>query len=144
MVEVYALCVRPARGERLSLDEATLTAGKGLEGDRGSGGDRQVSLIAQEALEAVGAYGGLCTGRYSANIVTRGLDYAALKTGDILCIDDCIVVLSGMGKPCHEACPKTEEGCPLPGACAFGRVIRGGTVRVGSTVTLGGRGKSLE
>jgi molybdopterin adenylyltransferase len=144
MVEVYALCVRPARGERLSLDQAALIAGKGLKGDRSSGGDRQVSLIAQEALEEAGSYGGLCTGRYSANIVTRGLDYAALKTGDILCIDDCIVGLSEMGKPCHQACPKIEEGCPLPGACAFGRVIRGGAVRVGSIVTLGGREESLE
>ena len=141
MAKVYAINVSPARGERLSLREATLIKGKGIAEDRHSGGDRQVSLMAMEALDRVKELKGLCTGRFSANILTQELDYHALHIGDILNFGDCAIELSEVGKPCHEQCELLQvgRGCPLPDACAFGRVVYEGKLRVGVPVLKSAR-----
>lgn len=139
MVRVYSINVSPVKGKTVSLREASLKSGKGITGDRHNGGDREVSLTAMEALALTKELEGLCTSKFSANIVTEGLDYATLHKGDVLSFGDCALELTEVGKTCYDQCPLSREGkrCLLRDSCAFGRVIREGMLRVGATVHKG-------
>jgi MOSC domain-containing protein YiiM len=88
VVEIY---LAPGAGQALSaVDQVRALVGRGLEGDRyalglGSfsrwpGAGRAVTLIAQEAVEALLAETGLdvAQGRSRRNIVTRGVNLNAL------------------------------------------------------------------
>jgi MOSC domain-containing protein YiiM len=89
---IHAIFLAPkAKQPPLAVAEVKAIAGKGLEGDRYSNGRgslsrwpgaaRQVSLIALEAILAVGVETGLDLGdgQHRRNIVTEGVDLPALK-----------------------------------------------------------------
>ena len=92
-----------------------------------------MSLLSGEAEESIRKMGGLCTGRFQANIVTSGLDYATLREGTRLMVGPCALEITRVGKPCYDVCslPQSGQTCPLPKSCAFARVSLGGTIRVG-------------
>lgn len=139
MATVCALNVRTADKKRRTLSEAALIANKGFALDSRGGGDRQVSLMSAEAMEQAKELNGLCTGKFAANIVTKDLNYSSLRAGDILCIGECAIEITGVGKPCYEQCALHQSGsaCPLPSACAFGRVKRGGRISTGMPLEHG-------
>lgn len=110
----------------LALDERL-----GVIGDYKSAKDGSVSLLSGEAEEQIRGLGGLCTGKFAANIVTDGLDYTHLAQGTLLVIGSCELEITRVGKPCYENCliAKAGETCPLQGSCAFARVLQGGEIR---------------
>ena len=136
--------VRPARDVDVrELDEAEAIAGRGLVGDRYSGGSgkRGVTLIQAEHLPAIAALSGHPTvppGTLRRNLVVSGIPLLALKglrfrVGDML--------LEGTG-PC-DPCSKMEVALGagaynamrgMGGLCA--RVVDGGRVRIGDAVTV--------
>ncbi len=131
----------PESGGREAVETLALDPRTGVAGDRKSAKDGSVSLLSGEAEEQIRGLGGLCTDRFMANIVTRGLNYAVLKAGERLTIGDCELEVVRVGKPCYEVCSlvRRKEVCPLPLSCAFARVIRGGTIRREDHMTvLGG------
>lgn len=121
----------PEGGERVSADMLVLDESLGVLDDRRSAKDGSVSLLSGEAEKRIRSAGGLCTDRFSANIVTVGLDYAILRAGSRLKIGETELEITRIGKPCFETCAlmKRGETCPLPASCAFARVVRGGTIR---------------
>ncbi|MFZ5975443.1 MAG: MOSC domain-containing protein [Bacillota bacterium] len=146
MATVYAMSVGTTDKKRRTLTGAMLVEDKGFALDSRGGGDRQVSLAALEALEQAKQYKGLCTGKFAANIVTKGLNYSVLHAGDILRIGQCVIELTMVGKPCYQECGLAQRGrvCSLPSGCAFGRVKRSGWVRTGMAVRRGTGEKQLD
>ena len=120
----------PLEGGRVDEDSLTLDERLGVPNDRKSAKDGSVSLLSGEAEQQIRAAGGLCTSRFSANIVTSGLDYARLYEGARLKIGEAELEIVRVGKPCFDECPlfQQQEPCPLPTSCAFTRVLRGGTI----------------
>lgn len=120
-----------ARQPLLPVSETQAIAGKGLEGDRyalgrGSlsrwpGSARQVSLIAQESLQALFQETGidLLEGRHRRNLVTQSIDLVQLK-GRYFRIGDALFRGVGLCQPCAYL-----ERLTVPGAFA-GLKGRGG------------------
>lgn len=134
--------LRPARDVPMrSVDQAQAVAGKGLRGDRYSGGSgkRGITLIQAEHLPAIAALAGLETvaaATLRRNLVVSGLPLIALKgrrfrIGEVLCegtapCDPCSRMETALGAGGYNA--MRGHG----GLCA--RILEGGTVRVGDAV----------
>ncbi len=128
----------PLEGGRTDEPSLALDERLGVANDRKSAMDGSVSLLSGEAEEEIRSAGGLCTGRFSANIVTSGLDYAKLRVGTRLKIGETELEIARVGKPCFEECAlfRQNEPCPLPRSCAFARVLRGGAIRTHDEISL--------
>lgn len=139
-MRVSLIRISRAKGEpREELERAGLVENKGIEGDRyAKGGVRQVSLMDSESERAARAAHGLCTERFAANLLTEGLDYGKLKTGDILDFGACALEITEPGKECYGECPIASAGgvCPIPANSAFAKVARGGEITLGETINL--------
>lgn len=134
--------VRPARdAEVQAVDAVQAVAGRGLVGDRYSGGSgkRGVTLIQAEHLPVIATLAGLESldpGTLRRNLVVRGLPLMALK-GRRFRIGD--VVLEGTG-PC-DPCSKMEAALGEGGYNAMrghgglcARIVEGGVIRLGDPV----------
>jgi MOSC domain-containing protein YiiM len=135
--------LRPARRAPMQVVEtAALTAGQGLAGDRygRAGGDRQVTLIAAEALEALASHLGLldvAPELVRRNLVTRGINLVALKDRRFR-IGEAVLEASG---ECHP-CSRMEEALGTGGYNAMRglggitvRVLTGGRIAVGDPIS---------
>lgn len=118
-------------------DAARLLTNFGIEGDRHAKPDfkRQVLLIEQETLDRLD----LSSGTLKENITTRDIGLMALAPGQRLRLgSEAIIELTG---PC-EPCERMEEiraglQATLVGQRGMlGRVITGGTIHPGDTITL--------
>jgi MOSC domain-containing protein YiiM len=131
--DLVSLNVSKAKGTRKDpVSGIVLVAGSGVEGDAHAGpGDRQVSLLAWEDIEAARAPGlDLVPGSFAENITTRGVDLPALPLGTRLAIGEALLEVSRIGKECHEGCEirrKTGD-CVMPRRGIFARVVVGGRV----------------
>ena len=76
--------------------------------------------MAGEIAEDISKTGGLCTGRFHADIVTCGVDYAELREGDIIEAGGRRVRITRVGKPCFPECPVENKPCVLQRSVAFG------------------------
>lgn len=135
--------VRPARGEAIrALSEATLVAGRGIQGDRASarsGGKRQVSLLQHEHLPVIAALVGnaeIAPALLRRNLVVSGINLLALRSTTFRIGQ---VVLRGSGS--CEPCSKMERALGVGGYNAMrghggilARVVRGGVIRLGDEV----------
>ncbi len=141
-----ALCwigLRPARRAPVrAVPEALLRPGSGLEGDRYAGAGRatrQVTLIAQEDLAAVGAFLGrpIAPEEVRRNLLVAGVNLHALK-GRRFRIGAALLEWSA---ECHP-CSRMEEALGAGGYNAMrmrggicARVIAGGAIRPGDPLT---------
>jgi len=137
-VRAERLTISPAKGERTAADKLTLDPARGVLGDVRSLRDGSISLLAGEAEREIREAGGLCTGRFAANVVTAGLDYARLKKGTRLRIGGCETEILRVGKPCYEECPlaKSAQTCPLQKNCAFACIVSGGELFKGDEIAF--------
>lgn len=148
-----------------SVDEAVFIAGIGIEGDAHSGPTtqhvsrrkkdpdrpnlRQVHLVASEVHERLLGDGfDVPFGGFGENVTTRGLELGELPVGSTLRLgDDVVVVLTGFRDPCAQidrfqeglraaVSFKPETGPQLFRHGVMSMVVRGGTVRVGDSVTV--------
>lgn len=151
--EVIAIHIASGAGEPMqAMDHATAITGAGLQGDRYQGGNgfysavptdpgaRELTLIAAESLAAVLAETGieLPPHEHRRNITTRGVDLPSLlgqqfRIGDVLCegVRDC--------PPCNHLEDLTGKAVLSPLVHRGGlraRIVNGGTIRVGDTITL--------
>jgi MOSC domain-containing protein YiiM len=146
-----------------SVEEVTLLAGIGVEGDAHAGATtqhlsrmkkdadrpnlRQVHLVAREVHEGLLADGfDVPGGGFGENITTRGLELGDLPVGTTLRLGtDAIIVLTGFRDPCAQI-DRAQEGLraavsfkPETGPMLFrngvmAMVVRGGVVRVGDPI----------
>ena len=134
--------VRPKRDVAMqSVDSVDAGTGKGLEGDRytGGSGKRGVTLIQAEHLPAIAALSGhdaVPPALLRRNVVVSGIPLIALK-GKRFRIGD--VILEGTDS--CDPCSRMEEALGpggfnamrnMGGLCA--RIVEGGTFRVGDAV----------
>jgi MOSC domain-containing protein YiiM len=137
------------RGPIDVVEAARLSPEDGLHGDRyggRAGGQRQVTLIAREDLDAVGAFlgwsGSTPADLVRRNLVTQGLNLNALK-GRCLAIgsDPASAVIVEVTGACHP-CSRMEEVLGPGGYNALrgrggltARIRRAGAIRCGDPIT---------
>lgn len=136
--------LRPARrAAMLAVRQAELDPAEGLRGDHYSSRGprtRQVTLIAQESLVAIGAFLGqeaaAAPERLRRNVVVAGINPHALKSRRIS-VGSAILLLTG---ECHP-CSRMEEALGAGGYNAVrghggltATIIEGGTVSLGDAV----------
>ena len=130
-------------GELVSVEEATLVAERGIQGDHKvtgrAGTKRQVMLIQLEHLIAVAGMlhrDEVSPGQTRRNIVVSGINLLALK-GKQFRIGQALLEFSGLCEPCS----RMEQNLGPGGFNAMrghggitAKVIKGATIRVGDDV----------
>lgn len=138
---VVAVCTSKQTGTpKKNVEQALLKVDWGLEGDaHARNWHRQVSLLALESIDKMRALGlNVRPGAFAENLTTVGLELLALPIGSRVRVGDHVVLeITQHGKVCHEKCAIYEAAgdCVMPREGIFARVVAGGTVRVGDTVT---------
>ncbi len=137
---VAAISVRPQRMEApIILDHVCALEKKGLKGDRSKGGNRQVTFIQKEHMEAVASFLGKPSLDYTLtrrNILVEGINLLSLK-GKQFQIGEAILEYSG---ECHP-CSRMEEALGEGGYNAMrghggitARIIKSGLISNGDAV----------
>lgn len=151
MAELVSITIQPLDLEyderldyfiRVPQQEAQLIANHGLEGDRKAGRNRrrQVNLLSQEWLNALALQGfKTAPGSFGEQLIVTGLAFDTIKKGDQLLFESgaCLEIT----RP-REGCVRLDLAQGRETAAHVGpigylaRVIVGGPIRVGSTVTF--------
>jgi MOSC domain-containing protein YiiM len=137
---VAAVCASKEKGTvKQNVGSARLVEEYGIEGDAHAGfAHRQISLIAAEDIESMRAkLPDLAPGSFAENITTEGIDLASLSIGDRLEAGECLLEVSQIGKECHTRCEvfRLSGDCIMPKKGVFCRVLRGGNVKTGDSIT---------
>jgi MOSC domain-containing protein YiiM len=140
MGQVLGIWVKRSHGGVMDArDRAELVEGRGLAGDATKGGRRQVTILALDRWQALTAHlpGPPDPAIRRANLLVEGVDLEQSR-GRVLAIGDARVRIFGETRPCHqmdEACPGLQAALSPPwGGGAFGEIVHGGEIHVGSTV----------
>ncbi len=138
---VEAVCTSDSKGPKQCVDRIELCRGHGVEGDIHAGTwHRQVSLLALEHIETMReTMPDLGFGAFGENMVIRDLDPAEIAIGRRLRIGaDAVLQITQHGKRCHNRCViyETVGDCIMPRSGTFARVVRSGTVEVGSELAV--------
>lgn len=142
MGTIKAVCLSPQKGMRKkNAGEGLLIAGYGLQDDAHAGPwRRQVSLLAKESIDKMIAMGlAVGPGDFAENLTTEGIDLLSLPLGARLQIgSEAVGEVTQIGKECHTRCAIYHQAgdCVMPREGIFIRVITGGKVKVGDTVSL--------
>lgn len=140
--KIVAVCSSPGKGERKkNIGRGTMLENFGLQGD-GHGGDwhRQVSLLAQESIDKMRAAGlDVGPGDFAENLTTSGLELYTLPLGTRLKVGaTTILEVTQIGKVCHDRCAIYYQAgdCVMPKEGIFTRVLMGGEVACGDTISV--------
>ena len=143
MAKIAAVCLSPQRGTRkYPAPEGILAADHGLVGDAHAGSwHRQVSLLGVESVRKVQAAVPfpLEAGAFAENILTEGICLYALPVGTRLRLGaEAVGEVTQIGKECHSDCAirKAAGDCVMPREGIFIRILRGGVVRPGDSLTV--------
>lgn len=120
---------------KIPVNQARLKEGFGIINDAHSGDTaRQVSLL---TIEEITAYE-LNPGDFAENITTRDIDLSKIKVGDKIRVSGCVLEVSQIGKSCHSQCDikKKIGSCIMPKQGIFTKVLKGGTIKVGDSISL--------
>lgn len=130
---------RVHRGPMDATPSAELVAGRGLRGDATQGGRRQLTIMSLERWQTLTAHlpGPPSPAIRRANLLVEGLDLEDSR-GRVLRIGEARVRIFGETRPCHqmdEVCPGLQAALSPPwGGGAFGEILEGGAIAVGSPV----------
>lgn len=138
--KVVAISIRPQRLMPVQIiDSVTAIENKGLEGDRSKGGNRQVTLIQKEHIDAVASFLGKDDLGFTLtrrNILVEGINLLSLK-GKQFQVGEAILEYTG---ECHP-CSRMEEALGKGGYNAMrghggitAKVIVSGKLKSGDTV----------
>lgn len=137
MAKVLSINVAPVRGvEKTPVRQVRVVEGWGLEGDaHGGDWDRQVSILPLEALKKVPPEKEeeVLKGGYTENFTIQGIDPRDLLVGRVMQIGEAKIEIIHIGKEIFK-----EHGRPyiVSREGRFGKVIQGGTVKLGDQVIL--------
>ena len=141
--KIVAVCRSEKKGtQKKPVDEGILITEFGLQGDAHANASwhRQVSLLAQESAEKMRKLGvNVGPGDFAENLLTEGIELISLPIGAKLGIGrDIILEVTQIGKECHAHCAIYQQvgTCVMPTEGIFTRVIRGGKVIPGDTITV--------
>ena len=138
---LLAVCRSEKRGTKKTPQESVrLVPDYGIEDDAHAGHwHRQVSLLAAEKIREFRERGGdISFGDFGENLVTGGIDLAALPVGTGIRIGTALLEVSQIGKACHSHCAIYERvgDCIMPREGIFAVVKEGGTIQPGDAVTV--------
>jgi MOSC domain-containing protein YiiM len=138
---VVAVSISKNKGERKTpVPQVELRIEHGLVGDAHAGEwHRQVSLLAQESIEKMRALGlDVDSGDFAENITTSGINLLSLPIGTRLVIGEATVEVTQIGKECHNRCAIYYQAgdCVMPKEGIFARVITGGMVKPGDSISV--------
>ncbi len=141
MGTVLAVCRSEQKGtEKRNVGSARFLEDWGMEGDAHAGKwHRQVSLLSHEKIEAFRARGAeVADGAFGENLVVSGIDFRSLPLGTRFRCNDVVLELTQIGKECHSGCAIFQRmgECIMPREGVFTRVLHGGTISVGDTMTV--------
>ena len=140
-----AVCRSERRADpKVSVQRGELRPAWGLVGDSHAGPPRpgrwQISLLAWESVERLNRRHGLdaVPGSFAENLSTEGLDTVRLRVGDRLQIGGRVLLqVEQLGKPPDIAHTYNYRGHSLlPVEGVFCRVVSGGPVRAGDSVSV--------
>lgn len=149
-VKVVSINISEKKGMRKKpVQEAEIRTNYGLEGDAHSSSEwhRQVSLLAVESIKKMQDMGlDVKAGDFAENITTEGIDLVSLPLGTRLKIgQDIIGEVSQIGKECHTRCAIYYQAgdCVMPKEGIFIKVINGGKIKIGDTISVGRVGEDV-
>lgn len=142
-MKVLATCISEKKGtKKHPVPSITLEANYGILGDAHAGNwHRQVSLLPTESVDTLrDKLPDLKPGDFAENILTEGISLKNLPIGTILQIGTTVLEITQIGKKCHNDCEiKQITGrCVMPTDGVFAKVIEGGVIRPGDTITIRG------
>ncbi len=124
---------------KIPVDQAELRVAHGIVGDAHAGDwHRQVSLLATESIAKMKVIlPDLPDGAFAENVVTSGLELKTLPIGTKLHLGKTVLEVTQIGKECHQGCAIREAtgDCVMPREGIFCKVIEGGTIRPGDSVS---------
>jgi len=141
MKTIKAISISDRKGVRKkNRDAVILRENFGLKNDA-HGGDwhRQVSFLAQESINFMRNKGlDVVAGNFAENITTEGIDLVALAVGTHIEIGATELVISQLGKICHNRCAIYHQAgdCVMPREGIFGVVLKGGQIKVGDKINV--------
>ena len=141
MGNVIAVCTSPEKGtQKKNVGSALFITDWGIENDAHAGNwHRQVSLLSHDKVEAFRARGAeVADGAFGENLVIAGIDFRTLPIGTRFSCNEVLLELTQIGKECHSGCEifKKMGECIMPREGVFTRVLHGGTISVGDTLTV--------
>lgn len=141
MGNIIAVCVSEHKGtQKKNVNSALFKTDWGIEGDAHAGNwHRQVSLLSHDKIEDFRARGAeVKDGAFGENLVVSGIDFRSLPIGTRFSCNDVLLELTQIGKECHNGCEifKKMGDCIMPREGVFARVLHGGTISVGDTLTV--------
>jgi MOSC domain-containing protein YiiM len=140
VAKVKAVCLSENKGQKEEVGEINLIKALGVEGDyHAKGGERQVSLLADESIHKMKEKGlKLKYGAFGENIVTEGIDLLSLKIGQKLKIGEVEIEISKIGKECPKRCAIYYQtgDCIMPREGVFARVVKAGKVKTKNLIDI--------
>jgi molybdopterin adenylyltransferase len=144
-MRIHAISVSKTKGVRKdNVAFAELRPDHGIVNDAHAGTwHRQVSLLAKESIDQMIEKGlRVGPGDFAENITTEGVDLTALPIGGRMRLGtEVLVEVTQKGKTCHDRCEIFYKAgdCVMPREGIFVRVLSGGTIYTGDSITcLGG------
>jgi len=138
---VAAISTSSKKGtKKTNVESAVLRENYGIEGDAHAGNwERQISFLDLSSVQKMQGRGmEINPGDFAENITTKSISFAEAKLGDIIKIGESVrICITKKGKECHDRCEiyKTVGDCIMPKEGVFGKVLSGGTIRVGDSVS---------
>ena len=141
MGNIIAVCISEQKGtQKKNVGSAKFVEDWGIENDAHAGHwHRQVSLLSHDRVEEFGARGAQVEdGAFGENLVVAGFDFKTMPIGTRFKCNDVVLELTQVGKQCHAHCEiyKVMGDCIMPREGVFTKVLHGGTISVGDTLTV--------
>ena len=141
MGNVIAVCTSEQKGtQKKNVGSAKFIEDWGIENDAHAGHwHRQVSLLSHDRVEEFRARGAQVEdGAFGENLVVAGYDFKAMPIGTKFKCNDVLLELTQVGKQCHAHCEiyNVMGDCIMPREGVFTKVLHGGTISVGDTLTV--------
>jgi len=141
-MKIEAISISKKKGTRKDqVKSAYLIANHGVEGDAHAGPwHRQISFLSAENIQTTRNQGlDVTFGDFAENIATSGIDWKTIPVGTRIQFGETAVVeITQIGKVCHKKCAIYYHAgdCIMPREGVFGRVLEGGEIHCGDTVTF--------
>ncbi len=141
MASVVAVCISEKKGEmKHPVDFIEVKQRHGILGDAHAGDwHRQISMLASESVDKMKAvFPNIPIGAFAENILTEGIEVAALPIGTRLMVGDTILEITQIGKECHQDCAirKQVGDCVMPREGVFAIVLKEGTIQKGQEIRV--------
>jgi len=140
-MKIVSIAFSKKKGTRKEcVDRAEIVEDHGLKGDAHAGPwHRQVSFLASESINKARAAGlDVTFGDFAENIATEGINWPKIPVGSRFKLGRSVVVeITQIGKECHKKCAIYYQAgdCIMPREGVFARVLKGGTIICGDTIT---------